>query len=181
MEKSKLNKFFKYLLHMPGLWLVQILTNWIPDMPVTCRFRGFLCGLFFKKCGQNFQCGSHVRFLCPWGIEIGDNVYIAAGSWISGTESLVLKDEVVIGPYVIIATADHTFKDSSVRFGGSVRAPVEVGRGSWIASHVVVTPGVIIGKGCLIAAGAVVTKSIPDNVVAGGVPAKIIKECTDER
>ena len=176
----KLKRIYQYVSRELPLWFIGLLTNWMPDTPLTCFLRGFFSRLFFKKCGRNFQYGARVRFLAPHGIEIGDNVYIAAGCWLGGSGQLVVEDEVVIGPYTIIATAIHKFKNGSVRFGGSVRAPVKIGRGTWIASHVVVTSGATIGEGNLVCAGAVVTKSMPDNVMVGGVPAGIIKERKDD-
>jgi acetyltransferase-like isoleucine patch superfamily enzyme len=177
MGKSRLYHFVRYEL---GLWLVGLLTNWLPEITATCRLRGVLTRIFLKKCGRNFQYGARVRFLAPWGIEIGDNVYIAGGSWVSGSGSLILEDEVIIGPYCIVATGNHTFKDDSVRFGGFKRYPVTIKRGTWLASHVVVTPGVVIGKGNLVAANAVVTKSTEDNVVVGGVPARFLRTRTND-
>ncbi len=171
MGTGRSYRFFRYEL---GLWLVGLLTNWLPEVTATYKLRGWLSRVFFKKCGRNFQYGPGVRFLAPWGIEIGADVYIASRCFISGSGSLTLEDEVLIGPFVNIATGNHRFKDGSARFGGFSRAPVWIGRGTWIASHVVVTPGVTIGKGNLVAAGAVVTKSTEDDVIVGGVPAKVI-------
>jgi len=161
------------------LWFIGLLTNWMPDVPLTCRLRGFLSAPFLKKCGRNFQYGSHVRFLSPHGIAIGDNVYVAAGCWISGSGKLVLEDEVVVGPYTIIVTAEHRFKNNSVRFGGATFAPVKIGKGSWIGAHSVITAGVTIGRGNLIGANAVVTADTPDNVFAAGVPARVVGERKD--
>ena len=70
----------------------------------------------------------------------------------------------------------HAFKDNSVRFGGYDRAPVTIGKGTWLAAHVVVAPGVNIGSGNMVGANAVVTKDTPDNVFVAGVPAKIVCE-----
>jgi acetyltransferase-like isoleucine patch superfamily enzyme len=177
MEKSRLYQFVRYEL---GLWLVGLLTNWLPEVTLICRLRGALSRIFLKKCGRNFQYGARVRFLAPWGIEIGDNVYIAGGTWVSGSGGLILEDEVIIGPYCIIATGNHRFKNGSARFGSFSRSPVKIGRGSWVASHVVVVPGITIGKGNLVAAGAVVTESMEDNVIIGGVPAKLIGPRKDD-
>ncbi|MHC5061003.1 MAG: acyltransferase [Planctomycetota bacterium] len=92
---------------------------------------------------------------------------------------LTIEDEVVIGPYVVISTGTHGFKDNSVRFGGTVMQPVVIGRGTWLAAHTVVRAGVNIGSGVLVAGNAAVSKDVPDNVIVGGVPAKIIKQRTD--
>jgi acetyltransferase-like isoleucine patch superfamily enzyme len=153
----------------------------MPEIAFTCRLRGLLSVPFFKKCGRNFQYGSRVRFLSPYGIEIGDDVYVASGCWLGGGGGLLLDDEVVIGPYSVIATGSHKFKDNSVRFGGATYAEVRIGKGTWLAAHVVVTSGVKIGRGNLVGANAAVTKDTPDNVFVAGVPAKVIRERKDPR
>ncbi len=66
-------------------------------------------------------------------------------------------------------------KDGSYRYGPYDYGRIEIGHGSWLGGHVTVTSNVKIGKGCLIAAGSVVTKDIPDFSLAAGVPAKVIR------
>lgn len=155
------------------LWFVQFLTNWLPENRVTIRIRGGLVALFLGKCGKNLQLARNVTFLNVSGIEIGNDVYIATGCWIDGMGGLVIEDEVKISPFVVITTTSHCFKGNSVRFGGSHRTPARIGRGSWIASHVVIS-GATIGSGTIVGANAVVSRDLPDNVFAGGVPAKVI-------
>ena len=173
-------RWFQYFFRELPLGLVEILTNWMPDGPVSCRVRGFLSRPFFKKCGKNFTYGKNVHFVGPHGIEIGDDVYLAAGCWLIGSGGIVIEDEVIFGPYAIVAAGSHKFKNGSARFAGAKRSPVKIGRGSWIAAHAMVAPGVSIGVGNLIAANAVVTHDSPPNVVMGGVPAKILKKRIDD-
>jgi acetyltransferase-like isoleucine patch superfamily enzyme len=156
------------------MWLVGLLTNWWPDNRISLRLRCLLARPFLKRCGKNFQLGSHVTLLNPGNMEIGDNVYIAHGAWLNAMGHLTIEDEVIIAPYVTISTLQHVFKDGSVRFGGSIAQPVRVGRGSWLAAHVSVKCGITIGSGCLVAANSAVVKDLPDGVLAGGVPAKVI-------
>jgi acetyltransferase-like isoleucine patch superfamily enzyme len=86
-----------------------------------------------------------------------------------------VKDEVVIGPYCVLASENHTRQDMSFRYGPLKSAPIIVGQGSWLGAHVVVIASSEIGHGALIAAGAVVAGDICDNSLAGGVPAHTIK------
>jgi maltose O-acetyltransferase len=90
-----------------------------------------------------------------------------------------LEDEVVLGPYVVISTAQHVFKNASVRFGGNIARPVVIGRGTWIGAHASVKCGITIGKGSLVAANAFVSRDLPDRIIAGGVPADVIKPNED--
>lgn len=157
------------------LWFIQLITNWWPDNRVTIKLRGAMARPFIKKCGKNFTLGSGVTLNNPHNLHIGDNVYIARGTWLNALGGLTIEDEVVIAPYVVISTLQHVFKNGSVRFGGSTAAPVHIGKGSWLAAHVSVKCGVSIGKGNLIAANAFVVKDTEDFRVMGGVPAKDIK------
>ncbi len=161
------------------LWFAQLLTNWLPENRISIRLRGAMVRPFLGKCGRNFQLARGVTFLNSNGIRIGNNVYIATGCWIDGMGGLVIEDEVKISPFVVITTTAHCFKDNSVRFGGSRRTPARIGRGSWIASHVVIS-GAAIGSGTIVGANAVVSTDIPDNVFAGGVPAKVIGPRVDK-
>lgn len=168
---------FRYIL---PIWFVQILTNWLPENQTTIRLRGILVRPFLGKCGINLQLARHITFLNPHGITIGNNVYIATGCWIDGIGRLIIEDEVKLSPFVVITTSSHCFKANSVRFGGARTAPVHIGKGSWIASHVTIISGCSIGTGTIIGSNAVVTKDIPDNVFAGGVPAKVISPRNDK-
>lgn len=128
---------------------------------------------FFKKCGGNFALCKNVTFGNLHKIEIGDNVYIATGAWLNGLGGLIIEDKVQISPYVVIDTCVHVFVDDMVT-DSSITEPIKVGRGTWIASHVVVRAGVTIGSGVLVAGNAAVVKDVPDNVMVAGVPAKVI-------
>ena len=168
---------FRYAL---PLWFVQLLTNWLPENRVTIRIRGALAAPFLGKCGKNLQVARDVTFLNSSGIKVGDNVYIATGCWIDGIGGLTIEDEVKISPYVVITTTSHCFKNNSVRFGGSCRRPVKIGKGTWLAAHVVIT-GAKIGSGAIVGANSVVTRDLPDNVFAAGTPAKVISPRVDKQ
>ena len=128
-----------------------------------------------KACGKNLKLAPAVNIYNPSRLSVGRHVYIGFNTYI-GDGDITLEDEVVIGPFCSITGGNHLFREGSVRFGGYEYHPVQIGAGSWLGSHVSVLAGVTIGKGCLIASGAVVTKDVPDGMIVGGVPAKIIKE-----
>jgi len=163
------------------LWIVQLLTNWLPENRITIRLRGAFVKPFLGKCGKNLQLAKNITFLNSSNIEIGDNVYIATGCWIDGIGGLVIEDEVELSPFVVITTSSHCFKDDSVRFGGSRVSSVHIGKGSWLASHVTVAANCSIGSGTIVGSNAVVTKDIPDNVFAAGIPAKVIGPRIDKK
>lgn len=162
------------------LWFVQLLTNWLPENRITIRIRGALARPFLGKCGKNLQLARDVTFLNPAGIKLGDDIYVATGCWVDGLGGLEIEDQVKISPYVVIATTSHCFKDDSVRFGGSRRRSVKIGKGTWVAAHVVIT-GAKIGSGAIVGANSVVTRDLPDNVFAAGTPAKVISPRVDKQ
>ncbi len=161
------------------LWLVRLLTAWWPDLGPVPRIRGALCSLFIAKCGKGFALARDVTLNAPNRLIIGNHVYLAKGTWVDAFGGVEMEDEVLAGPYVVIVSSNHGFKDDSPRFGGTHVAPVKVGRGTWLAAHVVVGAGVTIGKGNLVVANSVVIKSTPDDVLVAGIPAKVIRSRED--
>ena len=129
-----------------------------------------------RRCGRNFQIARRVQINFPNCVDIGNDVYIAPGCWLHAPGGIVLEDEVQLGPYVVLITGDHVLKDGSYRWAAGRRGPICLKRGSWVAAHATVTKGVTLGSGAMIAANAVATKSVPDFCIAGGVPAKIIRD-----
>ena len=145
----------------------------VPNYGWGLRFRGRWVQWTLKSHGKGLKISSMVNIYNPSRLSVGDNVYIGHGTYI-GDGDITIDDEVVIGPFCSVTGGNHRFKEGSVRFGGYDYEPVRIGKGTWIGGHVSVLSGVSIGSGCLIAAGAVVTKDIPDGMIAGGVPAKVI-------
>ena len=160
------------------LWFdfITLGTCWLPDFRPLMRLRGFLLRPAFGKCGRNFQIARRVTINFPNRLEIGRDVYIAASCWLHAWGGIVIEDEVQLGPFVVLVTGDHTRTAGSYRFGRCALAPIHLCRGSWIAAHGTVTKGVTIGCGALLAANSVATRDIPEYAVAGGVPARILRQ-----
>jgi acetyltransferase-like isoleucine patch superfamily enzyme len=176
---SCLRKIAKHCRYTLPLWLVGLFTNWLPEHESVCTFRGWLARPFIGRCGKGFQLGSQVVILCSERLVVGKLVYIARGSWLNCFGGMTIDDQVILGPYVVISTAQYQFKDQSFRLGESISSPVSIGRGSWLGAHVSVKCGVKIGPGNLIAGNACVVKDTPANVMVGGVPAIIIRSQED--
>jgi maltose O-acetyltransferase len=161
------------------LWInfVMWITSFMPDIPHVLRLRGILIGPALKSCGKNFQVAKNVYISYPPDqLEIGRDVFLAYGTWIGAAEKIIIEDEVIIGPYSVIISGDHGLFKGSYRFGHGARAPISLKKGCWLGAHTTVTKGVTIGPGSLLAANSVATRDIPPFCVAGGVPARIIKE-----
>ena len=110
-------------------------------------------------------------------IAIGNRVIIGRGSHLVGHWSIVIEDDVQIGPNVYITDQNHTYEDPATPIGqqAPVESDVVIGAGSWIGTNVVILPGAHIGRNTTVAAGAVVRGAFPDHVVLGGVPARILR------
>jgi len=160
------------MVNRSSLWFkLRILTT--PHGARGDRDRGKLHEPFLARHGRNFKVAEQAYIYSPDLLEVGDDVYVGFGSYL-GNGPIRLEDEVLIGNHVSITAANHLRKGNSYRFGGSEMDGIIVGRGSWIAAHACITAGVSIGEGCLVAAGAVVTKSFGDNLLIAGVPARAI-------
>ena len=109
-------------------------------------------------------------------LKIGSRCYINQGCVFDALAPIEIGDDVAFGHDVLITTAAHRIGTAERRAGLVEPASVRVGHGVWLASRVVVLPGVEIGDGAIVAAGAVVTQSVPKNVLVGGVPARVIRE-----
>lgn len=125
--------------------------------------------------GAYFMRGSEI--LGP--VTIGDNVFINRDAYIR--PQTTIGDNVRIGPFVRLITDTHEIGPSHRRAGKARFDPIVVGTGTWIGASVTVLAGVTIGKGCVVAAGSIVTKDVPDDVMVAGVPARVIRSLpTDE-
>ena len=117
----------------------------------------------------------------PNRLELGDNTFIGRGTLIQASGEVEIRENVLIGPECRIWSSNHNFKQSNMPINkqGHSFAKVVIEEDVWLGTNVIVLSGVTIGKGTIVAAGAVVTKSFPDNVIIGGNPAKLIKRRFD--
>lgn len=107
-------------------------------------------------------------------IHVGKNVFINSCCQFQDQGGIYIGDGSLIGHSVVMATLNHDFAPE--RRQNLHHAPIRLGKCVWVGAHATITAGVTIGDNSVIAAGAVVTKDVPANVVVGGVPAKIIKK-----
>ena len=124
--------------------------------------------------------GEGVRIETPFytdfgkNITVGNNVFINAGCKFQDQGGIVIGDGTFIGHNTVLATLDHDIDPNKRHILHP--APIRIGSRVWIGANAVITKGVTIGDNSIIAAGAVVTHDIPANVIAAGVPAKVLKE-----
>ncbi|HEX6097608.1 MAG TPA: acyltransferase [Thermoanaerobaculia bacterium] len=165
---------------------------------VTGRARAAAWRMRGARIGSKTRIGAAVRARRPWCIElgtrveiehgvflkvvedaarlaVGDYAFIGTGAEIDVAESVAIGAHTLIAPNVFIT--DHTHNAAAgLRLDeqGSRSAPVVIGADAWIGTRAVILPGVTIGDGAIVGAGAVVTKDVPPNTIAAGVPAKVI-------
>lgn len=130
------------------------------------------------KTGERFYI--EPPFHCDYGcnIEVGENFYSNYNLTVLDCNKVKIGDNVLFGPNVTITAAGHPIHpDSRKKYEYGI--PVTVCDNVWIGANVVICPGVTIGKGSVIGAGSVVTKDIPENVIAFGNPCRVYREITD--
>lgn len=135
--------------------------------------------------------GNNVRLNSNWAplelvtgkdgkIEIGDEVYINYGTLICAQRSVRIGRNVMVGNYSIIADTELAGIDLPEHQLTVAPRPIEIGDGAWLAARVTVLPGAQIGAGCVIAAGSVVAGVIPAGMVAGGIPARVLRPLSND-
>ena len=112
-------------------------------------------------------------------IKIGDNCYIGYNNTFLAGGNITLEDGVLMASNILISSENHSINPESPDYYMNQKlscAPIIVGEGTWIGEKVSILSGVTIGKKCVIGAGSIVTKDIPDCSIAVGSPAKVIKK-----
>ena len=176
-----------------NIWIVGYLTRNVAD-----RIYSLVISQWFGSVGKNIRLKSFgVKILMPWNLHIGDSfsslgkLYLYAGNRLtighnvsmntnvvidsSGAE-ISVGDNVLIGQNVVVRAADHVFRSQEmpIRFQGHVGEAIVIEDDVWIAANSVITKGVTIGSGAIVAAGSVVTRDIPPMTIVAGAPARAI-------
>lgn len=131
----------------------------------------------FAECGENnyIELPLHAN----WGghhVHFGSQIYANSNLTLVDDGNIYIGDKVMLGPNVTIATANHPINPGLREKGLQYNKDVVIGENTWIGANVVIVPGIRIGKNVVIGAGSVVTKDIPDHVIAVGNPCRILRE-----
>ncbi len=113
-------------------------------------------------------------------LSIGEGTFVSGWLHVDLGAPVSIGDRVHFGQGVTLLTMDHEIGPAEERCGRLVAAPIRIGDGAWIASHVTVLPGVSIGRGAIVAAGALVTADVAPDTMVGGVPARLVRSLDDD-
>jgi galactoside O-acetyltransferase len=131
----------------------------------------------FASCGEN----NYIEppFHANWGganLHFGSNIYANFNLTVVDDAAIYVGDRVKFGPNVTIATAGHPIDPELRSRGLQFNKEVRIGNNCWIGAGVVIMPGITIGDNVVVGAGSIVTRDLPDNVVAVGNPCKVLRE-----
>ena len=135
--------------------------------------------------GDNVKVGAYSLVSCTShlskygvGLTIGNNSAFGRFTEFGAAGGIEIGNDVIAGSYISFHSENHNFSDSSllIREQGVTSKGIKIGNNVWIGAKATFLDGAIIGNNCVVAAGAVVNGVFPNNVVIGGIPAKILKE-----
>ncbi len=141
------------------------------------QFRKLYYRLSGVAIGKQTSFHWRTRFYRPSGLNVGSNTIIGNDAMLDARNGITIGNNVSLSMGVWIWTMQHDPQDPHY---GAEGAPVVIKDYAWVSCRVVILPGVTIGEGAVVAAGAVVTKDVPDYAIVGGVPAKVIGERTKD-
>lgn len=168
----KINKAIGYLLYVSTCWLPHYQPHYA--WPITNMIRRLSGKLMFDYCGKKVDIGRKISFSSRFSLgdrsSVGDNTYILGKVTIG-------KDVMMAANCALIASNHNTNRvDVPMNTQGGTDEPIVIEDDVWICYGSTICAGVHVGKGAVIAAGAVVTKDVPDYCVVGGVPARVLKK-----
>lgn len=159
----------------PILLLASGIAKVIPPY-VGGRIRVRILRAFGVKVGQSTLCDVPTMYgsgKIRRRLTIGSGVFINVGCTFDLSDQIIIGDDVSLGHEVMILTSSHVVGQQGQRAAELFQAPVTIGRGAWIGSRVLILPGVTIGTGAVVAAGAVVLADLPPHSMSAGVPAQV--------
>jgi maltose O-acetyltransferase len=150
----------------------NMIMHWAGNVP-SHHFRRFIYRLGGMSIGKGSAIHTGAKFYKARGIKIGEDTIIGERTVLDGRDDLVIGSHVDIASEVMIYNSQHELNDPEFK---AVSAPVKVEDYVFIGPRAIILPGVKIGKGAVVGAGAVVTKDVAPFMIVGGVPAKEIGE-----
>lgn len=154
-----------------ALWVVIRAVFFMSSLPWPSSLKRRLLIVFGAKIGRGFYLRPRVCIHFPWKLEVGDYCWIGDDCGLLNLEPIRLGDHVAIAHRVYLATGNHDFSDHTMPY---MNRPITIRNGVWVASCAMVGPGVELGQHCVVAAGAIVTKSVEPWRIVKGNPAVVV-------
>lgn len=162
------------------LLCLEKLYDYNATRPLELEKRTQLLQEMFAEIGEG--CYIEPPLHANWGghhVHFGKKVYANFNLTLVDDTHIYVGDCTMLGPNVTIATAGHPILPELREQGYQYNAPVHIGKNCWLGAGVIIVPGVTIGNNVVIGAGSVVTKDLPDNVVAVGNPCRVLRQVGD--
>ena len=146
-----------------------VASDWIP----ISAFKVWLLRCFGGQIGKNVNIKPGVRIKFPWRLTVGDCVWIGEDAWIDNVATVTIDNHVCISQGAYLCTGNHDWNNPNFQL---ITASIHIQESSWIAAKCVVGPGVVIGRGAVLALGGVAAKSLEPMTIYAGNPAQAIKQ-----
>lgn len=156
-------------------WILDLellLVTWAGLVPLHL-FRLLIYAMAGVKIGKGSRIHIGARFFYPVNVQIGEGSILGDNIFLDGRDKLIIGNHTDIASGVMILNSEHDINSEDFH---ATSSPVEIGDYVFIGPRAIILPGVKIGKGAVVAAGAVVTKDVGEFQIVGGVPAEVIGE-----
>jgi acetyltransferase-like isoleucine patch superfamily enzyme len=157
---------------------IQEVLSLLPDHPRARRLRESFYRPLLASCGENLWVSQHAILKFPQNLSVGSDVFVNRGAFIVARDEITIGDGTGVGPYAMINSGSHSYSDGSIPYRKQPHEcePITIGRDVWIGAHVVILKGSVLGDGCIISSGAVVSGTVAPYAIVGGVPARKFAE-----
>lgn len=146
-------------------------------MPTTEEYFNLLNELFENNIGENSRINPPIYGAAFDMMDIGSNVFINSNSLLMARGGITIEDNVMLAANVQLLSNNHDEYERQVL----ICKPIHIKEGAWIGAGASILPGVTVGKYAIVAAGAIVTKDVPDYAVVVGTPARVIRTLDKEK
>jgi acetyltransferase-like isoleucine patch superfamily enzyme len=157
---------------------IQEVLSLLPDSGRTRRLRERFYRRLLASCGDELWVSQHAILKYPQNLSVGSNVFFNRGAFIVARDQITIGDGTGVGPYAMINSGSHGYRDGSVPYREQPHEnePITIGRDVWIGAHAVILKGSVLGDGCVVSSGAVVSGTVAPFAIVGGVPARKFAE-----
>lgn len=150
----------------------------VSESKVAILIRYLYAHKYTSKCGVNVFIGKHVILKNIDSLVLGNNISIHAFSYLDSYGGIEIGSDVSIANHTSIISFNHTYEDEKfpIKYNPVIKGKITIDSDVWIGNGVRILPNVRVGSRSVVAAGAVVTKAVPEKCIVGGIPAKLIKQ-----